>query len=127
MFFSKKEPINKYTWSQLATPDNVDKIIQKSQDKPVVIFKHSGRCNISAVALNRFEDYVRDIEQLAYVFMIDVVNNRPASLHAAEVLGVVHQSPQVLVIHAGKSVFDDSHNSINGREVLKILNEIVAA
>lgn len=124
MFFSKKPAAPRYVWSHIATPENVDTLIEKSHNKPLVIFKHSGRCNISAMALNRFEDYVKEIESSAYVFMIDVVNNRPASLHAAEVLSVVHQSPQVLVVNKGKAIFDDSHGSIDGREVLKILNDL---
>lgn len=124
MFFSKKSSQPTYSWSFLATPENVDKLIAKSNEKPVVIFKHSGRCNISAMALNRFEDYVNEIQNLAFLFMIDVVNNRPASLHAAEQTGVTHQSPQILVLHQGESIFDSSHSMIDGRQVLKILNDL---
>ena len=124
MFFSKKSSKPSYQWSFLATPENVDKLIATSHEKPVVIFKHSGRCNISAMALNRFEDYVKEIESHAYLFMIDVVNNRPASLHAAEQTGVTHQSPQILVLHQGESIFDSSHSMIDGRNVIKILTDL---
>lgn len=124
MFFSKKNSPQPYSWSMLSTPENVDTLLEKSHDKPLVLFKHSGRCNISAMALNRIEDFVREIESHAILFMIDVVNNRPASLHAAEKTGVTHQSPQVLVIHKGIVIYDESHGSIDGRIVLKLLSDL---
>lgn len=125
MFFSKKNSTPSYNWSYATTPENIDTLIKKSHEKPLVIFKHSGRCNISAMALNRFEDFVKELDSKCFVFMIDVVNNRPASLHAAEKLGVTHQSPQVLVVDKGRAVFYESHGSINGRDVLKIVNELI--
>jgi bacillithiol system protein YtxJ len=124
MFFSKKNSPARFVWNEITTPDHVDKIIEESEQKPVVFFKHSGRCTISAMALNRFEDYAKEIDENSILFMIDVVNHRPASLHAAEMLGVVHQSPQILVIHHGKAIYDNSHGAIDGRHVLKIIKEL---
>jgi len=124
MFFSKKNTPARFVWNEITTPEHVDKLIEKSEQKPVVFFKHSGRCNISAMALNRFEDYAKEIDENSYLFMIDVVNHRPASLHAAEKLGVVHQSPQILVLYQGKAIYDNSHGSIDGRHVLNIIKDL---
>ena len=124
MFFSKKSTPARFVWYEITTPEHVDKLVEKSEQKPVVFFKHSGRCNISAMAHNRFEDYAKEIDENSFLFMIDVVNHRPASLHAAEMLGVLHQSPQVLIIYQGKAIFDNSHGAIDGRQVLKIIQEL---
>jgi bacillithiol system protein YtxJ len=124
MFFSKKNSPARFVWNEITTSEHVNKLIEKSEQKPVIFFKHSGRCNISAMALNRFEDYAKEIDENSILYMIDVVNHRPASLHAAEMLGVVHQSPQILVIHHGKAIYDNSHGAIDGRQVLKIIKEL---
>ena len=42
-------------WNQLTTEQQVDELIQTSQEKPIVIFKHSTRCSISSTALSRLE------------------------------------------------------------------------
>lgn len=124
MFFSNKNAKLKFAWSELSAPEHVDKLLEKSFEKPVVFFKHSGRCNISTMALNRFEEYAKEIENHAVLFMIDVVNHRPTSLHAAEKTGIVHQSPQVLVIYQGVAIYDESHGAINSRKVLKMVTEL---
>jgi bacillithiol system protein YtxJ len=121
MFFSNKNSPKSFSWSMLTTPENVDKLLDKSHEKPIVLFKHSGRCSISAMALNRFEDFALEIESYADLYMIDVLNNRPASLRVAEKTGVVHQSPQVIVIQGGMAVYDESHGSIDGRKILQLL------
>lgn len=126
MFFSKKNTPARFVWNEISSPEHIDALIEKSDYKPVVFFKHSGRCNISSMALNRFEDFAREIDEKSFLFMIDVVNHRPASLRAAEIFGVVHQSPQVLVIHQGKAIFDGSHGAIDGRYVLKIIKDLNA-
>jgi len=127
MFFSKKNSPARFVWNQVTTLEHVDKLLEKSKDKPVVFFKHSGRCNISAMALNRFEDFAKEVDENAFLFMIDVVNHRPASMHAADVLAITHQSPQVLVIDHGKAIYADSHGSIDGRQVLKIIKDLKSA
>lgn len=120
MFFTNKNK-SSYNWKHLITPNDVDRLIELSFDKPVVLFKHSERCSISSMALSRFEEHVQEVEKSSLTFMIDVVKNRPASLHTSEITGVTHQSPQVLVIFQGKAILDDSHNAI---DVVKVLNKI---
>ena len=42
-------------WIELKSSDQIKEIIEKSKAKPQVIFKHSIRCGISAVAKGRLE------------------------------------------------------------------------
>jgi bacillithiol system protein YtxJ len=123
MFFtSKNKP--RYIWKHLTTPNDVDQVMELSFDKPLVVFKHSERCSISSMALSRFEEHVQEVEKSSLTFIIDVVENRPASLHTAEKTGVTHQSPQVLVIFQGKAILDDSHNAIDVVKVLKKITDL---
>jgi bacillithiol system protein YtxJ len=41
-----------------------------------------------------------------------VVANRDLSLLAAERTGVVHQSPQAILLRSGKAVWSESHHGI---------------
>ena len=74
------------------------------------------------MALNRFENSAEDIAQKAHLQMIDVVLDRPVSLHVAEQINVQHQSPQILLIKQGKAIFNASHNAIDGREIYALLD-----
>ena len=84
----------------------------------MVVFKHSTRCSISAMALNRMErDY--DAEKLPNipVYYLDLIAHRDVSNAIAETFGVMHQSPQVLLIKDGQSVYDESHMGISFGEL----------
>lgn len=123
MFFSKSKS-NAHRWEYLRDLNTFKQLVQESTEKPLVIFKHSTRCPISSMALDRFNDAVKEIAAESNLVMIDVIDDRPTSLHVAEALGIVHQSPQVLVVHHEKAVYDNSHSGIQGRTVLDILQKL---
>mgnify|MGYP000314276855 CR=1 FL=1 len=57
-FFSKifgQGETSKLEWNIIQSEEDVDQIMEESQNQPCVIFKHSTRCSISSMALNRFE------------------------------------------------------------------------
>jgi bacillithiol system protein YtxJ len=122
MFFSKSK--SNHRWEYLRNAADFENLMSASEEKPLVIFKHSTRCPISSMALDRFNDAVSDIADLANVVMIDVINDRPISLHVADVLQVTHQSPQVLVVSKEKAIYDNSHNGIQGKSVLDLLQNL---
>ncbi|MEE3181603.1 MAG: monothiol bacilliredoxin BrxC family protein, partial [Planctomycetota bacterium] len=41
-----------------------------------------------------------------------VVEDRPVSLELAERLGVLHQSPQAILVRDGQAVWNDSHEGV---------------
>jgi bacillithiol system protein YtxJ len=86
----------------------LESALSESFDHTVVLFKHSTRCSISAMALNRLKDNVAE-----YDFrIIDVIQSRPVSNAVAEQLDVHHESPQLIIIQNGKCSFDASHLEI---------------
>jgi len=100
------------TLSQLAEIDLL------SQEKPVVIFKHSTRCSISAMVFNRFEQNYKKLnaEELP-VYYLDLLNYRNISNEIAAKYGVEHQSPQTLLIKNGKCIHNASHTDIELSEI----------
>ena len=104
-------------WIYLTDEGQLQEIITRSLTKPQVIFKHSTRCSISAVALQRMQK-AKQPDSLDFHFL-DLLAHRPLSNKVAEVFGVHHESPQVLLIKDGKCVFDESHLGIS-------MNDLVA-
>lgn len=117
-----KEAIVEVPWHELVEVDQLDKIIEESMTKPVVIFKHSTRCGISRGVLKIFErNYSLTDEQLK-LYLLDLLAHRDISNEIAKRFQVQHESPQLLVIKEGKVVHHDSHHSIEASDLLKFVN-----
>ncbi len=105
------EPSSKINWINLTDLNDLEAMIQESFEHPVVVFKHSTRCSISRMALRQFEtDW--NLEGKITPYFLDLLEYRSISNAIAERLGVVHQSPQVIVVKAGQAVYDVSHEAI---------------
>ena len=102
-------------WIHLNDEEQLSNIIEKSKEKAQVIFKHSNRCSISSVALQRLQKGQQPGEIDFY--FLDLIRYRPLSNKIAEVFKVRHESPQVLVIRNGECVYDESHMGITPREI----------
>lgn len=104
-------------WIHLNDEQQLKQIITKSQQRPQVIFKHSTRCSISAVALQRLQkaEQPSDID----FYFLDLIAHREISNKVAQVFGVNHESPQVLLIKDGNCVFDESHLGIHMDDILE--------
>lgn len=105
------EPSSNINWINLTDLKEFELMLQESYAHPVVVFKHSTRCSISRMALRQFEtDW--NLEGKITPYFLDLLEYRPISNAIAERLGVVHQSPQVIVIKDGQAVYNASHEGI---------------
>ncbi len=103
-------------WIQLTSEDQLSDLISKSETKPQVIFKHSTRCSISSVAMQRLQKAKQPSEVDFY--FLDLIAYRSLSNLVAQKFDVQHESPQVLVIRNGQCVYDESHLGISMDEIL---------
>lgn len=98
------------TWSSITDLRDIDTIDAKSTDGPQLIFKHSTTCPISSMAKRRLEQsWSSEIE----THYLDLLSYRDISIHIANHYGVRHESPQVLLIHQGQCVYNESHLDIS--------------
>lgn len=102
-------------WNHLTSEAQLDQIIAASAQKPQAIFKHSTRCSISSVALQRMEKGTAP-EGIDFWFL-DLLQYRSISNAVAQRFGVAHESPQILLIKNGECVFDESHLGISLAEI----------
>lgn len=101
-------------WTELKSEEQLKEIHTISDSKYVLIFKHSTRCPTSSMALNRLERNWKDsLNDQVTPYYLDLVQFRSISNQIAQDYQVVHESPQVLLIKGGKSVFDTSHMNIS--------------
>lgn len=107
---------SKINWIELTDLGQLNEIMDLSHQKPVVIFKHSTRCSISRMALKQFENEF-DLEGSVTPYFLDLINYRDISNEIASRFEVYHQSPQLLLIKEGKSVYDASHSDIDAVEL----------
>ena len=114
----QQEP--KINWEKLTDLDQLAEIMFNSNDNPGVIFKHSTRCSISRMALKQFENEFA-LQDKVTPYFLDLLNYREISNEIANRFQVQHQSPQILVIKDGKSVYDASHSDIDA----SVLEEVV--
>jgi bacillithiol system protein YtxJ len=107
---------SKINWIPLNHLGQLDEIVAFSNEKPAVIFKHSTRCSVSRMALKQFETEY-DLEDAVDMYFLDLLEHRAISNAIATRFGVFHQSPQLLLIKEGKSVYDVSHSDIDAEEL----------
>ena len=90
-----------------------------SENKKVLILKHSSRCIVSQTVMKEFMKLYTSNTEKFYYIVVDVINNRALSNQISEHYKIIHQSPQVIIIQKGKCVYNESHEKINFNEVDK--------
>ncbi len=106
-------------WNKLEDAGQLAAINEESKTGKVMLFKHSTRCSISSMALNRIESNWKDSDnQLVKPYYLDLIAHRDISNLIAEQYGVEHQSPQVLIISNGKCIYHESHNNIRYTDII---------
>ncbi len=120
--FSSSKPKAIFPWKNIESIQMLDELVSLTQDNAVLIFKHSTRCSISMMALTRFEsEWDLNISNCDLYFL-DLIAYRDISNKISEITGVIHQSPQVIVLRKGEVLYEESHNSISARDIKKEVN-----
>lgn len=108
-------------WKSLTSEDQLDEIVARSHEKPVLIYKHSTRCGVSAMAKGQLEQEWIFSEDEIEPYFLDLIRYRAVSNEIARRFQVTHQSPQVLLIQKGECIYHQSHMGISAAEMKKKL------
>jgi len=112
-----KEEIKETPWKMLTNEQQLDSILDESEDKTVAIFKHSTRCGISRMVLKQFEKNYDLGDNEANIYYLDLLEYRNMSNAVAERFKVMHQSPQMIVIKNKQVVHQASHHEIDAANI----------
>ena len=109
-----------FDWRNLLSIEQLEAIEEDSKTKPILIFKHSTRCSISRMALKQFEREFT-LQDKVTPYFLDLIANRDVSNDIASRFNVMHQSPQLLVIKDGKSIYNASHSDIKAEKIAEFV------
>lgn len=104
-------------WINLERLEQIDEIMEKSNQVTCLIFKHSTSCNMSAMAKFKLEEDWGFNETELVPFMVDILQYKTISNAISERFQEYHQSPQVLLIKEGESFYEESHLDISVEDI----------
>ena len=111
-------------WEKITTLPQLNNQLNQTSEKPAVIFKHSTSCGVSIAALKGFEREWRTSVDICSLFFVDLLKHRNISNEVSFFTGVIHESPQVILIKNKKVLYTASHESISVNEIESILSKI---
>ncbi|WP_462249167.1 monothiol bacilliredoxin BrxC family protein [Ekhidna sp.] len=115
-------PLN---WKSLSTIEEFNRLVERSKDKPALVFKHrpsSPESNMAMETLQR--DWTISPENLD-LYMIDVMKDKEVTEAVTDMAGVMNEYPQVLLFADGVTMYDESREMISVKKIklaLKIIN-----
>lgn len=100
-------------FNEITEATELEDLLVRSNEQPVILFKHSTTCPISARAR-------REMEKVnAEVALVVVQHARALSNEVAARTGIKHESPQVFVVRNGSPAWHASHYDITASDVEK--------
>lgn len=93
-------------------------LLERSREQPVVIFKHSTTCPISAAAYYEMEGFEGE------VVLVEVQRAPELSREIEKLTGIRHESPQVLILEKGQVVWNASHRRVKALAVVEAISSI---
>mgnify|MGYP003701057459 CR=1 FL=1 len=104
-------------FTKLVDAETLEQALARSNDAPVVLFKHSTTCPISSMAYDQMSKVTNDVS------LVVVQRAREVSSEIASRTGIQHESPQAIVLRNGKAVWSASHYDITAKAVEKAVRE----
>jgi bacillithiol system protein YtxJ len=103
---------------EITTQDEWTTRLDHSNEVPFFVFKHSTTCPISARAKDRVDIFLSSApENSPEIALVKVIESRPISNAITSAVGVVHQSPQLILVKEGKGVWNASHHLIQPESI----------
>ena len=104
-------------FTQINDTNTLDQVLARSHNEPVILFKHSTTCPISASAYRQMSQVEGDVS------LVVVQRSRDVSNEIEARTGIRHESPQAIVLRNGEAVWTASHFDITSDAVEKAVRE----
>lgn len=109
----------------LDTDDALDAALNRSTETPVVLFKHSATCPLSAYAHRQMKKLSESEDPPVYKLVVQ--ESRALSDAIAERFGIRHESPQAIIVYDHTPVYDASHMSVSASAIRQAISEVTAS
>ena len=107
-------------FEDLSTADDLAAAMATSDDRPVVLFKHSEMCGSSYRAQREVKKLADEID----VFRLVVQRAREVSRIVEDTMSIRHQTPQAILVHHRVPVFHASHGRVTAEALRKEIEAI---
>jgi bacillithiol system protein YtxJ len=107
-------------------PD-LDAALVRAASEPIVIFKHSPTCGVSAQASEEIDELLERAALPLPLYVVSVRAQREVSEAITKRFGIRHESPQVLLVHRGAVLWHASHFRVSAAEIQSAVERFVAA
>jgi bacillithiol system protein YtxJ len=101
----------------LGSADVLEDVIVTSEERLVLLFKHSVTCGTSAQAYDELVDHLSTGQHTTQYVIVTVQTHRDLSDAVAARFKVRHETPQTLLIHKGQVVWEASHFSVTTESI----------
>lgn len=101
----------KARFTNLESNEKLDELFEASNEKPVILFKHSVTCPISSDVYHEVSNADAEIN------LVVVQTARNISTAIAERTGIRHESPQAIIIKNGQAIYNASHYDVTVEEL----------
>jgi bacillithiol system protein YtxJ len=108
-------------FTEMKNMEDWQKAKKQSFEQSVLIVKHSVTCPISMKAFARIESGIAEGILTCPVYVVVVQTAREVSNQIEKDMDIDHESPQVLVVKDGKSLYDTSHLDIDAQTIVSFL------
>ena len=97
--------------------DELERMIAESENHPLLLFKHSYSCGISAEALDELVEHLNAPPTAGRYAIVTVQTHRDISNAVAARLGIRHETPQAILVRGGKAIWSASHFRVNAASI----------
>ena len=104
---------------RITDTESFEELTDRSRERPMIIFKHSLTCPVSAAAYEQMEEFDGEVA------LVEVQRASALSTEIENRLGVAHASPQVIVLSKGQVVWNASHFKITAEAVDEAVRDAV--
>ncbi len=112
-------------WKSIESLEVLHHVIEESKQKPALVFKHRASSPDSIEKKIELENNWNISKEIVDLYIVDDMKDRDVSLEIAEVAGIQHEFPQVVLFADGVTMYDESHDMISVKKIklaLKIVN-----
>ena len=105
--------------------EELEQALADTRREPLLLFKHSHSCGISAEALDELLTHIGGRPNGVRYAMVTVQTHRDVSNAVSTLLGVRHETPQAILVCDGRAVWTASHFRVNAAELEKAIQTAI--
>ena len=104
---------------------SIDALHEAWRKSQLIIFKHSTLCGVSARAYQEVEQFALVHKDIP-IYLVKVRESRQVSAEVEQRTGVLHESPQVIIVSNGVVIWHASHYGVTANSITGHLNHAPA-